>query len=237
MINYKLRSTQKEILDQKNIPFEDIALNMRELDFINSNLGGHRITIDGFKYLLQKRKKISVCEIGCGGGDNLNAINEFCTRNNIQADFIGIDINPECIDFAKTKSKIKDIDFIVKDYRDVDFANHKPDIIFTSLFCHHFTDDELVEMIQRMNENSNIGFFINDLHRNSVAYHFIKYATKLFSKSYLTKNDAPISVLRGFTKKEWQIIFKKAKVKVSLIQWKWAFRYLVIVQKNAGLNN
>lgn len=234
MINYKLRSTQKEILDQKNIPFKDIALNMQELNFINSNLGGHRITIEGFTNLLQKRKKISVCEIGCGGGDNLDAIDKFCTRNSIEANFIGIDINPECVDFARTKSKIKDIDYVVKDYRDVDFSNRKPDIIFTSLFCHHFTDGELVDMMKWMNENSNIGFFINDLHRHPLAYHFIKYATRFFSKSYLTKNDGPISVLRGFIKEDWQKILERAKLKASLIQWKWAFRYLVIVGKNVG---
>ncbi|HEU5365293.1 MAG TPA: SAM-dependent methyltransferase, partial [Hanamia sp.] len=67
MIDYKNRSLQKEILDQNNIPFEDIVLNMKELEFINTHLGGHSITIRGFQKLLEKRKEISVCEIGCGG--------------------------------------------------------------------------------------------------------------------------------------------------------------------------
>ena len=76
MIDYKNRSLKKELLDQNNIPFEDIVLNMKELEFINAHLGGHSITINGFKKLLKNRKTISVCEIGCGGGDNLNAINK-----------------------------------------------------------------------------------------------------------------------------------------------------------------
>ena len=49
MIDYSHRSYGKELLDGKNIPFEDIAENMRELEFINSHLGGHSITIKGFK--------------------------------------------------------------------------------------------------------------------------------------------------------------------------------------------
>jgi ubiquinone/menaquinone biosynthesis C-methylase UbiE len=228
MIDYKKRSLQKEILDQKNIPFTDIALNMKELDWINSHLGGHSITIEGFRKLLGERKSISVCEIGCGGGDNLNALHKFCIRKNIKANFIGIDINEECIAFAKENSLIKNVEFIVSDYKNVNFGNKKPDIIFSSLFCHHFSDDKLIEMMKWMKENSNIGFFINDLHRHPVAYHFIKLATKKFSKSYLVKNDAPVSVLRGFKKDEWKYILKNVGIENYSIKWKWAFRFLII---------
>jgi 2-polyprenyl-3-methyl-5-hydroxy-6-metoxy-1,4-benzoquinol methylase len=228
MIDYSHRSYGKELLDGKNIPFEDIAENMRELEFINSYLGGHSITIEGFKKLAGNKKKISVCEIGCGGGDNLNVLGHFCRKNNIEAQFTGVDINADCIAFAKTKPGINNVQFIVSDYKLVNFYN-KPDIIFSSLFCHHFTDDELVEMLQWMKYHAKTGFFINDLHRNPLAYNFIKYSAKLFSKSYLLKNDAPLSVLRGFRKNEWQKIFVNAKISDYAIQWKWAFRYLITV--------
>ncbi|MEO8412531.1 MAG: methyltransferase domain-containing protein [Ginsengibacter sp.] len=224
------------MLDGNNIPFKDIAENMKELDFINTHLGGHLITIKGFKKLLGSNKKISVCEIGCGGGDNLNSLWKFCRTNKIEAKFTGIDINPECIFFAKKKSKIGDVHFIVSDYRRVTLGGNKPDIIFSSLFCHHFTDDELIEMLQWMECNATVGFFINDLHRHPVAYNFIKYATKFFSKSYLVKNDAPISVLRGFKKREWQYIFNKAGVINFSIQWKWAFRYLIVSKNRVFIN-
>lgn len=79
-----------------------------------------------------------------------------------------------------------------------------------------------------MQQNSTIGFFINDLQRNWFAYHSIKIITQLFSSSYLVKNDAPLSVARGFHKKEWINIFNKAGIKNYTIKWKWAFRYLII---------
>ncbi|HSV10038.1 MAG TPA: methyltransferase domain-containing protein [Hanamia sp.] len=228
MIDYNNRSLKKEILDQNNIPFEDIVLNMKELEFINAHLGGHSITIKGFKKLLQNQKGISVCETGCGGGDNLNAINQYCLRNHIICSFTGIDINKNCIAFAKNNSKISNVNFIVSDYKEISFSNEKPDIIFSSLFCHHFKENELIEMLAWMKNNSEIGFFINDLHRHPFAYYFIKMATKIFSKSYLVKNDAPLSVLRGFKKNEWESIFEKAGIKNYSIKWKWAFRYLIV---------
>jgi len=232
MNDFKKRSQQKEILDQENIPFADIALNLEELDFINSYLGGHSITIEGVKQLLQNNERIFICEIGCGGGDNLNYISKFCKKKGIKCSFAGIDINPECIAFAKNNSTIETVNFIVSDYKKVCFGDQKPDIIFSSLFCHHFSESELVEMMQWMKRNSKIGFFINDLHRHPVAYISIKILTRLFSKSYLVKNDAPLSVLRGFKREEWKEIFKKAGISNYSIQWKWAFRFLIIVKNS-----
>jgi 2-polyprenyl-3-methyl-5-hydroxy-6-metoxy-1,4-benzoquinol methylase len=228
MIDYSHRSYKKELLDRDDIPFDDIRQNMKELDFINTYLGGHSITISGLKRLIGNRQSVSVCEIGCGGGDNLNAISKWAKKNNVKVSVTGIDINPNCIQYAKETTQIENATFIVSDYKLVTFENDKPDIIFSSLFCHHFTDEELVKLLQWMKSNSTVGFFINDLHRHSVAYHFIKLVSRLFSSSYLVKNDAPLSVLRGFKKKEWADILQQSGITNYLVQWKWAFRYLVI---------
>ena len=231
MINLTNRSYKKEILDRDDIPFADIKQNMKELNTINTLLGGHNITIAGLKKLIahhNSEKPITVCEIGCGGGDNLKAISNYCIKKNIPVNFIGIDIKPECIAFAKQQYPHLNSTCITSDYKKTDFTGHKPDIIFSSLFCHHFTEAELITMMQWMKQHAAIGFFINDLHRHTLAWYSIKWITKFFSKSYLVKNDAPLSVARGFKKDEWQQIFKKAGISNFSIKWKWAFRFLVI---------
>jgi 2-polyprenyl-3-methyl-5-hydroxy-6-metoxy-1,4-benzoquinol methylase len=233
-MNFSQRSYQKELLDCDNIPFEDIERNMQELNFINTYLGGHSITIDGFKKLLGSKKRISICEIGCGGGDNLFAVNKWCAKKNIAVKLTGIDINNDCITVANSKLKNSGSTFIVSDYRLINFKNEKPDIIFSSLFCHHFTNDELINMLQWMQSNSTIGFFINDLHRNFLAYHSIKMLTHIFSKSYLVKNDAPLSVLRGFIENEWEQLLNGAGITNYFIHWKWAFRWLIVYKKSVN---
>lgn len=222
------RSYKKELLDGNNIPFYDIRKNMEELNFINRYLGGHKITLEGFKQLTGKKKELVVCEIGCGGGDNLGAIYNWCNKRNIKVSFIGIDIKKECIEFAKTRTKLSAVTkWITSDYRTAHFST-RPDIIFSSLFCHHFTTEELVSQFKWMKENSALGFFINDLHRNPAAYYSIKFLTKIFSSSYLVKNDAPLSVARGFIKSELEQLCFASKTTPAKILWKWAFRYLII---------
>lgn len=225
-MNLKSRSYQKELLDEEGIPFDAIKQNMKELDFINTYLRGHAISIKGFKKLIGDRKQVSVCEIGCGGGDNLIAIKKWCNKKNIELKVIGVDMKEDCISIAKQQPLLKDATWIISDYSKVSFEQ-QPDIIFSSLFCHHFTDEQLVEQLQWLKANCKIGFFINDLQRHWLAYHSIKILTKIFSSSYLVKNDAPLSVARGFVKNEWNDIFDEAKIDSYAIQWQWAFRYLI----------
>jgi ubiquinone/menaquinone biosynthesis C-methylase UbiE len=233
-MNFSSRSYEKELLDRDDIPFEAIRRNMEELDTINTWLGGHDITLSGLKKLVKNKKEITICEIGCGGGDNLSAISKWCINKNITAKTIGIDINPSCIAMAKSKSQIPNSEWRVSDYRLLSFENEKPGIIFSSLFCHHFKENELVSMLRWMRSNSTTGFFINDLHRHPLAYYSIKILTSLFSKSYLVKNDAPLSVMRGFSKSEWLQLLQSAAITNYSIRWKWAFRWLIISSNNRG---
>jgi 2-polyprenyl-3-methyl-5-hydroxy-6-metoxy-1,4-benzoquinol methylase len=228
-MDFSVRSYLPELLDGRDIPATDIQRNLYELEIINRKLGGHAITIRGFSKLIQGGAAVHVCEIGCGGGDNLKAIEKKLAGKKIKASLTGIDINPDCIGVAKNRSWNSEVHFQVSDYIKVRF-DKKPDIIFSSLFCHHFKEMELVEMLRWMHNNSRTGFFINDLHRHPLAYHSIRFLTKLFSRSYLVKNDAPLSVLRGFKKEELEDLMSRAGIQHYSIRWYWAFRWLIVVR-------
>jgi SAM-dependent methyltransferase len=234
-MDFSVRSYQKELLDRDDIPFADIKQNMKELDFINAKLGGHKITLEGIKSMIKRMKKtsngnnqrLSILEIGCGGGDNLRVIKKYCEKRNINVQLSGVDINPHCIEFARSRKENEGIEFISSDYKLID-PILQPDIIFNSLFCHHFTDNEMTEILTWMKQHSTVGFFINDLHRHPLAYYSIKWLTGLFSKSYMVKNDAPLSVLRGFKRGELETFNVQCSILNAQLKWKWAFRWLLI---------
>lgn len=239
-MNWAQRCGKKELLDGDDIPFADLAQNLLELDSINTRLGGHRITLRGLKALLptQFPEILHIVEIGCGGGDNLRVIARFLQAQKIPFRLSGIDLKKECIDYARAHSGIPEtaVSWICSDYQTVDFKETgRPHILFSSLFCHHFGEAALVKQMQWMTANSQLGFFINDLHRHPLAYHSIKILTRLFSKSYLVKNDAPLSVLRAFRRADWTEIFRKSGLSQPQIEWCWAFRHLVIWRTHAAV--
>ena len=230
---FSLRSTEKELLDQDEIPAADLFQNLRELDFINHWLGGYSISFAAFKSILKKDKSYQLVDIGCGGGDTLKRIANWNKKAAFNLQLVGVDIKPVCIEYAKENLRNTPVKLICDDYRHIFQYQKQIDIIHACLFCHHLSEEPLVQLVTFALEHKAI-LVINDLERNPLAYYSIKWLTKLFSKSYLVKNDAPLSVLRGFKRKEWYAILELAGATKYTIRNKWAFRHEVIVYGNTN---
>ena len=230
---FKKRSYQKELLDAPVIEKALLYRNLKELDIINKRLGGHRISIQGLRNVLKdKTKTYHIADIGCGGGDSLIAMAKWTKKEKLKAHFIGIDLQQDCINYAQnTCSGYTEIALTCSDFRTIFTQVERIDVVHASLFCHHFTEAEIVEFIRLCSSKGAI-FVINDLERNPIAYYSIKVLTKLFSKSPLVKNDAPLSVLRGFKKAEWAAILEQAGMKNYIVKNCWAFRHLIIIYPN-----
>lgn len=174
----------------------------------------------------------NLIDIGCGGSDSLKAIAVWSKYNGHAVQLSGVDLKPDCIEYARENCRTHpEINFICDDFRNVFSWNIKIDIVHAALFCHHFSEIELIDFISLCNKNKAI-FIINDLERNPIAYYSIKFLTKLFSKSTLVKNDAPLSVWRGFKKREWKTMLEKAGIKKYVLKNCWAFRHLIIAYPN-----
>ncbi len=225
---FKYRSQQKELLDADDIPTADLYQNLKELDRINTLLGGYNITFSALKKLIKPQKSYTLIDIGCGGGDTLKHIKKWQLRKNLSLNLIGIDLKPVCIEYATRQKTMQNIEFICDDYRNMFLHVQNIDIIHACLFCHHLSENQLIELIQFAQKRA-ITLVINDLERNPIAYYAIKTLTTLFSKSYLVKNDAPLSVARGFKKKEWLEIIAKAGATHFSVKNKWAFRHEIII--------
>jgi 2-polyprenyl-3-methyl-5-hydroxy-6-metoxy-1,4-benzoquinol methylase len=170
--------------------------------------------------------------VSCGGGDSLKALHHWFDSKKIKAQIVGIDLKPDCIEYAANNCKaISQIQLLCDDFRNVFSSHQKIDIVHASLFCHHFTEKEIIDFIKICNANGAI-FVINDLERNAIAYFAIKWLTKLFSRSPLVKHDAPLSVLRGFKKTAWKAILAQAGIRHYSLKNKWAFRHQLIIYPN-----
>lgn len=226
----KIRSNQREFLDNTCIPPNDLFLNLRELNFINKYLGGYATTIKGFNEILSTHAKVNtILDIGFGGGDSIKQISNYANKLKLKLFFYGVDINADCLKYAQSNLKnTKYKELICSDYRTINSTLLKKiDLIHCSLFLHHLSDNEILDLFRFCKENKCI-VLVNDLHRHWLSYYSIKLLTWLFSNSYLVKNDAPLSVKKGFKKAELIALLKRAEYKIYSIKWEWAFRYRLI---------
>lgn len=225
---FKERSNTKELLDAAIIPDSDLFQNLKELHSINKILGGYTISKSALDKIISTSKPYSLVDIGSGGGDTLKELLLWNKKKGFNIQLFGIDLKQACVNYAQTNNPQPEITFICDDYKNISQHAKSIDIIHACLFCHHLTNQEIIELIQFAKQQKAI-LVINDLERNPLAYYSIKLLTQLFSKSYLVKNDAPLSVLRGFKKREWIQLIQMSEAKKYSIKWKWAFRHEVII--------
>jgi 2-polyprenyl-3-methyl-5-hydroxy-6-metoxy-1,4-benzoquinol methylase len=233
---FSKRSTEQEIMDDLHCKGDVVNQTLKELDIINSWLGGNNVTLNAFKKCLDKvdtkkfQPPLRIADLGCGSGDLLKLIAQQTKKKNIPVKLKGIDANQYIINYArKNTSQFPEIIFQTQDVLSDEFKKEKFDIVNCTLFCHHFDDTILSILLKNLRQQTSTAIIINDIHRHWFAYHSIKILTSVFSKSEMVKFDAKLSVLRAFKKEELEKIIKEAGFTKYSIKWKWAFRYEAIL--------
>lgn len=233
LVNTKQRTDKEEIMDDFSIGGDLLRDTLDKLENINRWLGGNKVTLNGLKTILKnysKTEEITIIDIGCGHGDILRDIAKFGRKYKYKFKLIGIDANPTAIEYANELSvNYPELSFKTEDIFSEDFKNRKVDIIIATLFLHHFKEEELTSFLKQSLKQTNIGIVVNDLHRHRLAY-YLFLLLSIFIKNKMIIEDGLTSVLRGFKRKDLELLSKKINVKPQ-ISWKWAFRFLWIIKK------
>ena len=220
--------SKPEMMDDFSIQDERIDLALRELRLINYFLGGNNGSKRGISKLISDNsdKRILLLDAGSGASDVLDDLKK--KYRSVQV--ISLDRNKRVCSFIKKNSNFKPI-VVCADAFNLPFKEKSIDIIHSSLFLHHFDSPNLQKLLTGFNSVAKRGIVINDLRRSLRAFLGIKMLTTLFSRSVLVKNDAPISVRKGFSKSELKNLLMKTNLQKYEIHRKWAFRWLVTVSK------
>lgn len=216
------RSYQAELMDNFSIQDERIDIALNELKVINKYLGGILTTKTALKHFVSSNdEKLFLLDIGSGSSDNLLAIKN--KYQNLQ--IFSVDRNLRVLK-ASDNLTIK----INSDAFRLPLKNQSCDIVHAALFLHHFKEEEIKILLEEFLRVAKRGIIINDLRRSLFALMGIKILTLLFSKSEMVKNDAPLSVKRGFNKLGLLKLLSEMEIKNFIIRKKWAFRWMLIIK-------
>jgi SAM-dependent methyltransferase len=218
------RNYSREIMDDFSIKDERIDIALKELNIINSFLGGNHVSEKAIILLNRGYDSTSILDIGAGASDILLKLN----RNGNHFDIFSLDINPRACFYSASKSP--EVKTVCGDVRFIPFKK-QVDIIHASLFFHHFREEEIIKIISGLLALSKRGIVINDLRRSLFAWLGITILTYLFSKSELVKNDGPLSVKRGFIKSDLTKILDTVSPGKYEIRRMWAFRWMIVIYK------
>lgn len=225
------RSTQSELMDGPEASEQELVRALQELETVNKWLGGYAPLYDAYKRIGLHREPLTIMDLGCGGGDVLRKTAEWLQRQGLSNyRLIGVDNHNVMTEYASNQNQNwANMEFVTSDAFDEKLKDYKPDIVLNNLFCHHFRDTSLRQLLQWMQKLAGKAVIINDLHRHWFAYYSIMLLTKLISSSRFVKYDAPVSVARSLTSQEWQQVLQEADIKDYSLRWMWAWRWQVII--------
>jgi 2-polyprenyl-3-methyl-5-hydroxy-6-metoxy-1,4-benzoquinol methylase len=234
-IDTKYRTQEAEIMDDFSLQGRQLRAALDQIARINQLLGGNKVTLNGVNEILEKvhpSKIIVIADVGCGNGDMLRMLADYGLKNNLNFKLIGIDANAFTVNYAKTLSNdYANVEYLCLDIFSEEFSAINYDIVLCTLTLHHFTNEQILNIMTTFNSNASVGVVINDLHRSKLAYRLFKLICIVFNLSKMSREDGLVSILRGFRKNELEEFSKKLNLKNYTIKWKWAFRYQWIITK------
>lgn len=230
-LDTRFRSNKTEIMDDFSLKGELLRDTLDKLGNINKWLGGNSVTLDGIAQLLKnqpKDKTYTIIDLGCGHGDILRLVAKFGRKQGYKFKLLGIDANQDAIDYANELSidfpelSFESIDIFSEQFEALDF-----DIALTTLFLHHFKNEDILILLKNLVKNANLGIVVNDLQRNEIAYGLFKLLGLTISNDMIVQ-DGLTSILRAFKRNDLEQFSEQLNLK-SEIRWKWAFRYQWVI--------
>jgi len=229
----KIRSEQKEIIDNLGYNNPTLIENLKDMEKINHWLGFNKALSRALKKIKNRfpKEKISLADLGCGSGDSLRYLYHWARSNQIALELHGIDANQFIIEYAKSASL--SYPTIQYHYQNIFLSTANYDILTLNNICHHFTNDELINLLKKLKTQIRCALIINDLHRHLCAYWGFYCIAKFLRLSEITKHDGALSVKRGFTRVELINILHKAGIEDYQLRWDWMFRWQIIILKQS----
>ena len=220
------RALAEEMMDDPALDAETYKAVLNDLAQANTLTLARRPTLDFLGRALKGASRFRLLDVGFGDGDMLRAIARWAARRGIEAELVGIDLNPRSEDVARAgPSPALPIEWRTGDYEDL--AGESWDFVVSSLVAHHMTHAQLIAFLRFMDTHPTRGWFVNDLHRHGFAWMGFPLLARLCGWHPIVRHDGQLSIARSYRPVEWPPILAEAQVTGARVRRIFPFRLCV----------
>lgn len=225
----------EELLDAGEGTDDDVARNLADLRRINRFLGGTKVVLSALESFARNGnvKQLSLLDVGTGSADIPTAVVKWCKERGVNAMVSALDLSERNLRIARTRLGISgEIELVRADSLNLPFAARSFDFVTASLFLHHFQDEDVVRLLSDFARVARRAVIVNDLVRNLIPYYFARLTGRILATSFLTRNDGPVSVLRGFTAEELKSLAERAGLRSLDVKRSFPYRLSLVAEIN-----
>ena len=206
---------EPELMDRPDVNKAWLREELEILQKIN-RFGAHRLIVRYINQLLDSRKveELSVLDLATGAADIPRAIVAWARTSRIKIKVTAVDGNEEVLRSAREwcrdwpEIQLERCDLLELPYGPASF-----DIVACSLALHHFTTEDAIRVLRRMNEIARVGYALNDLQRNWLTIWTAAILARTIMRSPIVRHDGPQSFRAAFTVRELRGMAEQAGMK------------------------
>jgi SAM-dependent methyltransferase len=198
------RIDQPELLDLGEGSARDVAENLAEMQRINDMLGGTRaLTRHLYPRLLLHDRPVRLADLGTGGAGIPVSVLNWARRLKIPLQILGVDWSQRSLAVAARRIRsLPEISLLQADALCMPFKPGQFDYIVSSLVLHHFSPNQLVDLLQQCYALAARSVIMTDLARGWLPFLGFKLLQPVLARNYLTRHDGALSVRRAYTPRE-----------------------------------
>ena len=223
-LDFSRRANLPEIMDDDGLAPDVYADVIADLARVNRITRAQPPTIAWLKRQCKGRTAFRLLDVGFGHGDMLRTIAKWARAHGVQAELVGVDLNPRSAPVAAAATDASlGIRYLTGR---AELLEWEPDFVISSLVAHHMADDELVAFVKWMDASAKVGWLVNDLHRHWAAWIGFRALAATFRWHPIVAHDGALSVRRAFTRGDWVRLLGSAAVNGE-VRWHLPFRWTV----------
>ncbi|MGN6674564.1 MAG: methyltransferase domain-containing protein [Thermomicrobiales bacterium] len=214
-----------ELLDAPAPDQGTLGANLRDIRLINRWLGwtGAMAREAGAVMARLQLREATLLDVATGSGDIPLAVARQGARRGLAIHAIGGDISRSVLAAARA---VTPLDLVCFDAAHAPFADASMDIVTCSLALHHFPPDAAVTVLRELGRITRRALIVSDLERSWPGYLGARLLVTLL-RNPMTHHDAPVSVLRAYTRAELRALAHTAGLTGARVTSRFPFRLLL----------
>jgi ubiquinone/menaquinone biosynthesis C-methylase UbiE len=208
----------EELLDGPLDDVRELADNLRDLRRSNRLLGGARMSRVAISRLVGPDEPLTIIDVGTGGADIPVMLLADAARTGRPMHVTAVDERAEVIEAARVArpaiERVAGLELVVGDGRSLPYPDGAFDIAHTSLVVHHLDPVDAVALLREMTRISRRGIVVNDLVRGRLYLAGAWLLSHLATGNRLSRNDAPLSVRRAYSRAELRGLVDEAGLRI-----------------------
>lgn len=236
---FKQRSHRLEHIDTGNYTAAEYEDCIGELQLVNRWMGdAHSLKTTLLREIdAQGLGSFSVLDVGAGSGELLRVAAAWARQTNRLMRGVGLELNERSAESINEESgRYDEISSVRGDALALPFSDAQFDYVMCSLFTHHFSDEQVVQILSEMSRVAKRRIFVIDLHRHPVAYLLYTTLGKLVLHNRLLRHDGALSILRSFKVDELVELAQSAGLRDIWIERHFPYRLVLSAAPRATVH-